>query len=420
MSHARVPALAVAALVALAPAPSADAPEAWQDPGVTGRNREPAHATMLPYATVEQALEGTREASPFFLSLNSASRGGAPGRAWRFHYVEKPADRPRGFHRTDFDDRGWPEIEVPSNWQLEGYDKPIYLNTRYPWAPENPDPPHVPPAYNPVGSYRTTFDVPAAWAGRRVFLHFAGVNSAFTLWVNGREVGYSEDSMTAAEFDVTAFLQPGKNLLAAEVLRWSDGSYLEDQDTWRLSGIYRDVFLYSAPGLRIADFAVRTDLDAAYRDATLLVRPRLRAHDGASAEGFSVVAQLYDAERRPVLAKPLEKEAKAILHETYPQRGTNPFGLLEATVEAPRLWSAETPHLYTLVLTLEDPKGAVVQATSARVGFREVEVKGGRLLLNGRPIRFYGVDRHEHDPDHGQAIPYERMVQDVELMKQSN
>ncbi len=307
----------------------------------------------------------------------------------------------------------------PSNWQLQGYDKPIYLNTRYPWAPENPQPPTIPPDYNPVGSYRTTFEVPAAWAGRRVFLHFAGVNSAFHLWVNGRWVGYSEDSMTAAEFDVTPFLKAGENLLAAQVFRWSDGSYLEDQDTWRLSGIYRDVFLYSTPALRISDFAVRTDLDEAYRDATLLVRPRLRSHDGATAEGFTVEAQLFDADRRPVLAQPLARDAKAILDEKYPQRDTNPFGLLEAKVKAPRLWSAETPYLYTLVLSLKDPKGAVVQATSARVGFREVEVRGERLLLNGRPIRFYGVDRHEHDPDHGQAVPYERMVQDVELMKQT-
>jgi len=410
--------VAFSVLLALATAPGAtDAPDEWQDPTVSGRNREPAHATMLPYATVEQALEGTREASPYYLSLNTGAPG---GRGWKFHYVDKPADRPREFHRTDFDDRAWPEIKVPSNWQLQGYDKPIYLNTRYPWAPENPQPPTIPPDYNPVGSYRTTFEVPAPWAGRRVFLHFAGVNSAFHLWVNGHWVGYSEDSMTAAEFDVTPFLKPGANLLAAQVFRWSDGSYLEDQDTWRLSGIYRDVFLYSTPALRISDFAVRTDLDEAYRDATLLVRPRLRSHDGATAEGFTVEAQLFDADRRPVLAQPLARDAKAILDEKYPQRDTNPFGLLEAKVKAPRLWSAETPYLYTLVLSLKDPKGAVVQATSARVGFREVEVRGERLLLNGRPIRFYGVNRHEHDPDHGQAVPYERMVQDVELMKQTN
>ena len=420
MAHLACPRLTVALplLLALAaPQATPDAPEEWQDPAVSGRNREPAHATMLPYATVEQALEGTREASPFYRSLNSGAPGG--GR-WKFQYVAKPADRPRDFLRTDFDDRSWAEIPVPSNWQLQGYDKPIYLNTRYPWAPEHPDPPTIPPDYNPVGSYRTTFEVPAAWAGRRVFLHFAGVNSAFHLWVNGQWVGYSEDSMTPAEFDVTPHLKPGANLLAAQVFRWSDGSYLEDQDTWRLSGIYRDVFLYSTPSLRISDFSVRTDLDEAYHDATLRVRPRLRSHGGAHAEGFNVEAQLFDAERRPVFATPLSRDASAILDEKYPQRDTTPFGLLEAKVEAPRLWSAETPHLYTLVLSLKDAKGTIVQTTGARIGFREVEVRGGRLLLNGRPIRLYGVDRHEHDPDHGQAVPYERMVQDAELMKQNN
>ena len=390
---------------------TADDGEEWQDPTVTGRNRQPAHATLLPYATAEQALAGTREASPFHLSLN--------GR-WKFHYVSRPADRPRDFFRADLDDSGWKTIPVPSNWQLQGYDRPIYLNTRYPWAPDDPQPPFIPPDYNPVGSYRTTFDLPAAWSGRRVFLHFDGVNSAFYLWVNGRQVGYSEDSMTAAEFDVTPFLQPGRNLVAAQVFRWSDASYLEDQDTWRLSGIYRDVYLFSTPQVHIADFGVRTDLDEDYRDATLLVRPRLRAFDGSDAKGWTVEAQLYDAGKRPVLAEPLRKDAPSILRESYPQRDTNPYGVLQAKVADPVKWSAETPELYTLVLSLKDSAGNVVEAESARVGFREVEVRDGRFLLNGRPIRLYGVDRHEHDPDTGQYVPYERMVQDVELLKRLN
>jgi len=186
---------------------------------------------------------------------------------------------------------------VPSNWQLHGYDKPIYLNIPYPWAPVDPQPPLIPPEYNPVGSYRTTFERPAAWDGRRALLHFDGVNSAFYLWVNGQAVGYSEDSMTAAEFDVTPFVTPGRNVVAAQVFRWSDASYLEDQDTWRLSGIYRDVYLFSTPGIHISDFGVRTDFDEAYRDATLAIRPRLRAFGGANAEGWSVEAQLFDAER---------------------------------------------------------------------------------------------------------------------------
>jgi beta-galactosidase len=404
--------LAALALLALgAPAGAPDAPEEWQDPTVTGRNRLPARATILPYATPEQALAGTREASPFFRSLN--------GR-WKFHYVDRPADRPRDFFRADFDDREWKEIDVPSNWQLRGYDKPIYLNTRYPWAPEDPQPPYIPPDYNPVGSYRTTFEVPDAWSGRRVVVHLAGVNSALYLWLNGKAVGYSEDSMLPAEFDLTPFLRPGENVLAAQVFRWSDGSWLEDQDTWRLSGIYRDVYLVSTPTVHIEDVAVRTDLDEAYRDATLLVRPRLRSADRSRPEGWTVEAQLHDPEGRPVLEKPLTKAASEILDEKYPQRDTNTFGLLQARVAAPRKWSAETPALYTLVVSLKDAQGAVVDATSTRVGFREVEVRGGRFLVNGRPVRFHGVDRHEHDPDHGQAVPYERMVQDVELMKRSN
>lgn len=385
--------------------------EDWQDPMVVGRNRQPAHATLVPYATIEQALSGRRDASPFYRSLN--------GR-WKFQYASKPADRSRDFFRADFDDRDWADIVVPSNWQLQGYDKPIYLNTRYPWAPDDPRPPFIPPDYNPVGSYRARAEIPAAWAGRRVFLHFAGVNSAFYLWVNGEPAGYSEDSMTAAEFDVTPYLRPAQNVIAVQVFRWSDGSYLEDQDTWRLSGIYRDVFLFSTPAVHIADFAVRTDLDDDYRDATLLVRPRLRVFDGTKADGWRVEARLFDPDGAAVFPAPLAMEAKAILEESFPQRDTNAFGLLQAKVANPRKWSAETPDLYTLVLSLSDADGHVVETESARVGFREVEIQDGRFLLNGRPIRLYGVNRHEHDPDTGQAVPYERMVQDVELMKRSN
>ena len=379
----------------------------WQDPTVIGRNKEPAHATLLPYATVEQALVGTREASPFHLSLNGA---------WRFHHVFKPADRPRDFFRADFDDGAWKTIPVPSNWQMHGYDKPIYLNIPYPWAPTNPQPPLIPPDDNPVGSYRTMFELPAAWIGRRVFLHFDGVNSAFYLWVNGREVGYSEDSMTAAAFDITPFIKAGRNLVAAQVFRWSDASYLEDQDTWRLSGIYRDVYLFSTPQVHIADFAVRTDFDQDYRDATLMIRPRLRAFEGAKADGFTVEAQLYDAGNLPVLDKPLSRDAKSILNLNNATR----WAVLEAKVSAPKQWSAEVPNLYTLVLSLKDSGGNVVEVESARVGFREVEIRSGRFRLNGRPIRLYGVNRHELDPDTGQHVSYESMLRDIELLKRYN
>jgi beta-galactosidase len=399
------------ALIMAASAATQAATDDWQDPAVIGRHKEPAHATLMPYATVEQALEGDRQASPFHQSLNGD---------WRFRWVPKPADRPRGFHERGFDDGAWDTLPVPSNWQLHGHGRPIYINQPYPFAPEDPDPPHIPSHDNPVGSYRTTFTVPDTWKGRQVFLHFAGVKSAFYLWINGEEVGYSQGSMTPAEFDVTSYLREGENLLAVQVFRWSDGSYLEDQDTWRLSGIYRDVFLYSTPSVHISDFAVRTDLDDAYQNATLMIRPRIRTFGGATAEGWSVEAQLYDAEGRPVFESPLALDARAILKEKRPQRGNTPFGLLQGPVSAPLLWTAETPRLYTLVLSLKDAAGALVETESARIGFREAEVRDGRLLLNGRPIRLYGVDRHDHDPVTGQTVSLERMIQDVELLKQNN
>ena len=406
-AHALLLSLACAAGCVAATASADD----WQDPAVIGRHKQPAHATLMPYATVEQALEGRREASPFYRSLNGD---------WRFHWVEKPADRPRDFHAPGFDDSAWATIPVPSNWQLHGHGKPIYINQPYPFAPEDPDPPHIPEHYNPVGSYRTTFAVPTAWSGRQVFLHFAGVKSAFYLWINGEPVGYSQNSMSPAEFDVTPYLRDGDNVLAAQVFRWSDGSYLEDQDTWHLSGIYRDVFLYSTPPVHISDFAVRTDLDAAYRDATLLVRPKLRTFGGATVDGWSVEAQLFDDQGLPLFDSPLAIDALAVLKEKRPQRGNTPFGLLRGEVTDPLKWTDETPHLYTLVLSLKDAGGALVETESARVGFREVEVRDGRLLVNGRPVRLYGVDRHSHDPETGQAVPYARMVQDAELLKQNN
>ena len=207
----------------------------WEDPTMIGQNKEPGHCTLMPYADAASALEGRRETSRFYRSLNGK---------WKFNWVNKPADRPTDFYQSDYDVSDWAEIPVPSNWQMHGYGRPIYLNMTYPF-PANP--PYIPHDYNPVGSYRRTFDLPKAWDGREVFLHFDGVKSAFYVWINGKKVGYSQGSMTPAEFNVTPYLQPGKNVIAAEVYRWSDGSYLEDQDMWRLSGIYRNVYLFATP-----------------------------------------------------------------------------------------------------------------------------------------------------------------------------
>jgi beta-galactosidase len=399
----------------------------WENEQVIGRNRQPAHVTFMPFPDIASALKGPREASPYMLSLNGP---------WRFHWSANPQERPVDFYSESFDVSGWNTISVPSNWQMQGYGVPVYTSSQYPFKV---DPPRVTgeprsdwTAYklrNPVGSYRRTFRIPAAWAGRRVFLHFAGVKSAFYVWLNGQQVGYSQGSMTPAEFDVSPYLLDGENVLAVEVYRWSDGSYLEDQDMWRFSGIYRDVFLYSTTDLRICDFAVRTDLDADYRDAELLIKPELVRYGDRDINGWTVRAQLYDPEDKPLFEEPLIANAEAILNPDFssdvlnartPQRGPARFDWLHATISNPQKWSAETPVLYTLVLTLNDSSEGVIEAVNCCVGFREVEVRDGRLLVNGRPVHLYGVNRHEHDPNHGRAIPFERMVEDITLMKRFN
>ncbi len=399
----------------------------WENEQVIQINREPARATFVPFADAAQALKGEREASPYCMSLAGD---------WRFHWAPRPEQRPVDFFRADFDDSRWGFFPVPANWELHGYGTPIYASSGYVFKI---DPPRVTsepkPDYttfnerNPVGSYRRTFELPAAWQGRRVFLHFAGVQSAFTVWVNGERVGYSQGSMSPAEFDITAHVHPGRNLVAVEVYRYCDGSYLEDQDRWRLGGIHREVFLYTTADVRIRDFVVRTDLDADCRDATLRVEPKLAAYGGRSLAGGSVRAQLYDPAGQPVFARPLRHDAEPILNPDFeaailgdhtPQRGPAKFGWLEGRVANPAKWTAETPALYRLVLTLGDERGQVVEAVACNVGFRKIEIQGGRLLINGRPVRLRGVNRHEIDPDRGHALTYERMVQDITLIKRAN
>jgi len=380
----------------------------WENPEMIGRNKEAAHCTLMPYADTETALQGTKEASPFYKCLNGA---------WKFNWVRKPADRPAEFYKLGYDVTGWEEIPVPSNWQMHGYGIPIYTNAKHPFEA---NPPYIPHEYNPIGSYRREFTVPENWDGRQVIIHFDGVKSAFYLWVNGEEVGYSQDSMTPAEFNITKYLREGENVLAVEVYRWSDGSYIEDQDMWRLSGIYRSVYLYSTPVVHIEDFFVRTDLDDDYRNAILMIRPRIKTFVKTDLKGWTLEAQLYDCEDKAVLSEALTKDVPSIVNERYPQRDTVKFGMLEAKIANPRKWSAEQPNLYTLVLTLKDGNGTIVEAESCKVGFREVEIKEGQLLVNGQAIRLFGVNRHEHDPDDGRAVKLERMIEDIKLLKQNN
>ncbi|MEV7085282.1 glycoside hydrolase family 2 TIM barrel-domain containing protein [Streptomyces sp. NPDC093085] len=377
------------------------------DPRVFQVNREDHRVRLVPYASTADALRGDLARSPYHRSLN--------GR-WRFHWSKNPDQRPVGFHAADFDDSGWDRIPVPSNWEMEGYPAPIYLNIKYPWIGyETPEPPHVPHEFNPVGSYRREFTVPRGWDGRRTLLSFQGVKSAFFVWVNGERVGYSEDSYTPAEFDITGHLRPGRNTLAVEVYRWSDGTWLEDQDMIDLSGIFRDVYLYATPAVRIQDLFAHTALDAEYRDAVLTLDIALRNLSGEERPaGHRIAATLYDAKGRPARGGSLKGGAD------FEAGQADTSVTLRADIPAPALWSAEQPYLYTLVVTLTDRAGRTVDIQRTRIGFRQVEFGPGRFTVNGAPVMFHGTNRHESDPDHGQAVREERMVQDIVLMKRHN
>lgn len=399
----------------------------WENLSVLEINREAAHASYIPYSSTEQALAGIRENSPYFLSLNGQ---------WKFHWAPRPEERPVDFYQPCFNDAAWKTISVPGNWETQGYGTPIYVSSGYPFRIDPPRVTSEPPAdytafneRNPVGSYRYAFDLPPLWENRRVFIHFAGVQSAFYLWVNGEKTGYSQGSMEPAEFDITSCLRAGKNQLAVEVYRWCDGSYLEDQDMWRTGGIHREVFLYSTAGERIFDFTVQTVLDDTCTNAQLQIHTKLKSYNGDHLNGWQIEAQLYDPHNRPVFDKAWTQDAypvlnadnkASVLNDRTPQRGLPPFAWMEATVNNPLKWTAETPHLYTLVLSLKNAQNLIIESVACKVGFRSVAIKNGQLLINGQPVRLRGVNRHEHDPATGRAVSYERMVQDIVLMKQAN
>ena len=393
----------------------------WHNPAIIARNREAGHTPLNAYPSLEAALAGH---SPYRRLLSGE---------WAFHLAPSPEQAPQDFYQEAFDVSEWDRVpalghwapgQVPSNWQMLGYDKPIYVNIGYPF-PQNGEPrtpplearfqplPPIPEDDNPPGCYRRAFAVPQTWEGRRVFLLFEGVDSAFHLWVNGQAVGYSQGSRLPAEFDITSLVRPGEeNTLAARVYRYSDGSYLEDQDVWNLSGIYRDVYLWSAPPAHVRDVFVRTELDEAYRDATLKVRAVVVNRGEEDVGGQTIALSLLDAEGDAVL----QTSAPAALLKT----GGEMFVDVEEAVREPRKWSAEDPYLYTLLVALEDGQGEVLQVERVQVGFRQVEIKDKQIHVNGVPIVFRGVNRHEHDPNTGHTVSVESMVKDILLMKRFN
>lgn len=388
----------------------------WENHHVLQINREPARAAFFAYG--EQPGDRT-------LSLNGE---------WRFHWVKEPSLRIEAFYRTDLDDRDWALLKVPANWEVNGYGTPIYASAGYVFKIDPPRVMGTPKQKyttfeerNPVGQYRRTFTLPVDWQQGQTFLRFDGVMSAFYVWINGEYVGYSQGSMEPSEFNITNYIHGGENQIAVEVYRYSDGSYLEDQDFWRFGGIHRDVTIFHTEDVRLTDFTVRTLPDAEYRNFTLQVDPEFSVYRAERGVGYRFRATLQDAEGVQVtemeipIEPVLDLDNKAAnMNEWFPQRGPRKLGRMVAQIETPKQWTAETPYLYTLNMELIDDAGEVVERATHRVGFRSVEIKHGQVLINGQPIRFRGVNRHEHDPLTARVMSEERMLEDILLMKRAN
>ncbi len=372
----------------------------WENPQLTGRHRLAPRSHFYPYPDSESAQTGNRDRSSRYLPLNGT---------WRFHYAASPMEAPVGFEQEDFDSSGWDRLPVPGCWQMHGYGRPHYTNVAYPFPV---DPPFV-PNDNPTGSYLRAFRLEEEFLNdRQVTLRFEGVDSAFYVFVNGQEVGFSKGSRLPAEFDVTPHLRPGTNTLAVRVLQWSDGSYMEDQDMWWLSGIFRDVYLLSRPErLNLADARIRTKYDPETSNGEIDLKLSFAGLDPNEAKGRLAIS-LQAPDGRPV-GETLECDIP---------NNSDAQGELSTRVEIPAAlpWTAETPHLYRLLLTLNDEAGQTLEVIPFRIGLRTVKIADGQLLVNGRAVLFRGVNRHEHHPDRGRAVDYDTMLQDVLLMKRHN
>jgi len=372
-------------------------PRDWENQELTGLNNEKPHTTLISYPDEASALEDIKENSPNYLCLDGI---------WKFHLSKTPEERPYWFFKDDYDVRDWDNLAVPSNWQLKGYDDPpIYSNIPYPF-PANP--PRIPHEMNPVGSYKRTFKIPGEWKGKEIFLHFGAVSSFFYVWVNEQFVGFGKDSKTPVEFNVTPYIKTGKNILAVEVYRWSDGSYLEDQDFWRLSGIQRSVYLHARPEVYINDFFSVAGLDSTYLTGKLNLDIVL-AGKVANNLIYDVIATLFDGEQ-----KIYEETGKATLPEGK--------ALVTFNKDLPEIkkWSAETPNLYLLVISLKNGNGKLLECVSSKIGFRTVEIKNSQLLINGVPVYLKGVDLHEHHDVTGHVIDEATILKDIKTMKSFN
>ena len=361
----------------------------WKNPEINAVNRAPMHTNYFAYSSSEEAAKADKENSSNFMTLNGI---------WKFNWAKNADARPTDFYRTDYNDKGWGQMKVPGVWEMNGYGDPIYVNVGYAWRSQyKNNPPYVPIENNHVGSYRKEIIIPAEWSGKEIFAHFGSVTSNMYLWVNGKYVGYSEDSKLEAEFNLTKYLKPGKNLIAFQVFRWCDGTYLEDQDFFRYSGVGRNCYLYSRNKKYIQDIRVTPDLDSNYTNGTLNVALNLNGSG-------TVELNLTDPAGKSVATAQVNGNGqKSVVMD----------------VSNPEKWTAETPNLYTLTATLKNGSNTL-EVIPVKVGFRKIELKGGQILVNGQPVLFKGADRHEMDPDGGYVVSRERMLQDILRMKQLN
>ncbi len=365
----------------------------WENEKIVDINKERTHVTFMAFPNEALALNNNFTASPWYQSLNGN---------WKFHHVNNPDERPKLFYQPDFDDNQWKEMPVPGNWEVHGFGLPIYTNVVYPF-PKNP--PYINHAFAPVGTYRKSFTIPSQWQEKEVIIHFGSVSGAMYLYINGKPVGFTKASKLPAEFNITPYLKNGENILSAQVFRWHDGSYLEDQDFWRLTGIERDVYLVAKNKISVRDFEIQGDLDATYTNG--LFNAKIAINNPGKQEADAIIEVVDQAGNKALL---LQKDM-----------GKNDSSItVSGLVKNVKKWSAETPNLYTTLITLKDKKGNIIEVVSHKTGFRKVEIKQSQLLVNGKKIMVHGVNRHEHDEVLGHVPTRELMLKDIQLMKQFN
>ncbi len=375
--------------------------EPWQNHQVFAINKEAPHASLFPFESIETSLVNNKEQSSNFLLLNGL---------WKFDWQRSPKSKPEGFQGNNFDDSKWSVIPVPGNWETKGFGYPIYLDERYPFKTKWPN---VPQEYNPIGSYRKPFNLPDTWKNKQVFLHIGAAKSSLDVWLNGKKVGFSQGSKTPAEFDITEFLEGKKNLLALQIRRWSDASYLESQDMLRISGIERDVYLYATPKQHIFDVHAKPTLNNTFTQGKITVDVTVKDYHGKTPQKNTIEIKLFDPNNGMSLL--LKKQHKI----NIPAGGSLTKSLF-GFIDKPALWSAETPNLYTLLVNLKDSHGHIIESTRTDIGFRHIEIRDNQLTINGKAITIRGVDRHETDPLHGHVVTKASMEQDIRLMKAFN